>query len=178
MAGLLSNSKTGDDHRFLDKVKAEVPENFFSREFLDRRCERRVDGKWLEAKRRSPDTVYILFFNLNPLVTSQAEELGVGGPDIKLCRLRVQSVQNLLAKLGTTLVFLGVEKQVSPPPPPGDEDGLTAWFALNTDEDPTEHVQLSGSSHFFVKPPMPGLFALSEEEAGKCSSQYPPATVK
>nr|XP_023692302.1 peroxisomal NADH pyrophosphatase NUDT12 isoform X2 [Paramormyrops kingsleyae] len=168
VAGLLSNSKPGDDHQFLDKVEAEAPENFFSRESLDRRCERRTDGKWLEAKRRSPDSVYILFFNLNPLVTSEAEELGVGGPDIKLRRLRVQSVQDLLAKPGTTLVFLGVEKQVSPPPPssPGDEDGLTVWFALNTDEDPTEHLKLSGSSCFFVKPPMPGLFALSEEEAG------------
>lgn len=130
--------------------------------------EKRPDSKWLEAKQSSPDTVFILFFNLNPLV-SASEESNTAHPGIKLCRLDASSVnKELLQKSGTTVIFLGVEKQrssSSSPPKEGNEP--TAWFALNTDDNPMDHLQLTNPNSFFLKPPMPGLLKLSEAEAGE-----------
>lgn len=45
-------------------------ENYFSREMLDRLSGKRTDKLWLEAKRSQPDTVYLLFSSLSPMVSS------------------------------------------------------------------------------------------------------------
>ncbi|KAG7481457.1 hypothetical protein MATL_G00066930 [Megalops atlanticus] len=167
IASLLANSRDGNSHWLLPSSGLAGHENYFSREFLNRMSEKRSDSVWLEAKQSSPDTVYILFFNLNPLVTSGPDETSESKPDIKLCRLSHGCIKELLANPGTTLVFLGVEKTVkSTPSPPKDEDGLTAWFALNTDDNPIEHLKLPNPNSFFLKPPMPGLLKLSADEAG------------
>ncbi|XP_018614017.1 NAD-capped RNA hydrolase NUDT12 [Scleropages formosus] len=168
IASLLANGKSGDGHRFLTGKDVEGHENYFSREYLDRRCEKRTDSRWLKGKQSSPNTVYLLFFNLNPFVMSQPEELSAGVPAIRLCRLRWDSVEELLADPGTTLIFLGVEKQTKPlsESSPEDEDGLAAWFALGVDKCPTEHLKLQHSNGFFLKSPRPGLLQLSENEAG------------
>ncbi|KAM3868422.1 NAD-capped RNA hydrolase NUDT12 [Diretmus argenteus] len=117
-------------------------ENYFSRETLDRLSERRTDGVWLEAKQSSPDSVYILFSNLRPMLCSR-EEAGPGvrvrshqafrlstmeaqesagfhanpwasTTQTKLCRFGHDAVRDLLQKPGTVLIFLGVEKQRKP----------------------------------------------------------------
>uniref|UniRef100_A0AAZ3NX04 NAD-capped RNA hydrolase NUDT12 n=2 Tax=Oncorhynchus tshawytscha TaxID=74940 RepID=A0AAZ3NX04_ONCTS len=153
--------------RILPSDRMEEHENYFTREVFNRMSEKRSDSKWLEAKQSSPDTVFILFFNLNPLV-SASEESKTAHPGIKLCRLDASSVnKELLQKSGTTVIFLGVEKQrssSSSPPKEGNEP--TAWFALNTDDNPMDHLQLTNPNSFFLKPPMPGLLKLSEAEAG------------
>uniref|UniRef100_A0A6Q2YEE7 NAD-capped RNA hydrolase NUDT12 n=1 Tax=Esox lucius TaxID=8010 RepID=A0A6Q2YEE7_ESOLU len=143
-------------------------ENYFSREVLNRMSEKRPDSKWLEAKQSSPDTVFILFFNLNPLVVSTSEKTKTAYPGIKLCRLGPSMVsKELLQKSGTTVIFLGLEKQRSSPSSlPRDRNDPTAWFALNTNDDPTEHLGPLNQNSFFLKRPMPGLLQLSEDEAG------------
>ncbi|XP_064153284.1 peroxisomal NADH pyrophosphatase NUDT12 [Anguilla rostrata] len=168
IAGLLANSKGVDSHHLLPGSSTEGHENYFSREFLDRMSEKRTDGQWLQAKQSSPASVFILFLNLNPLVTSGAEETSESKADFRLCRLRWGSVEELATRPGTTLIFLGVEKQATPPSPSpaGDEDGLTAWFALNTDSDPTKDLRLSNPNGFFLKPFVPRLLQLSSDEAG------------
>lgn len=50
-------------------------ENYFSREMLDRLSGKRTDKLWLEAKQSQPDTVYLLFSSLSPMVSSsQADD--------------------------------------------------------------------------------------------------------
>ncbi|KAJ8371599.1 hypothetical protein AAFF_G00306850 [Aldrovandia affinis] len=168
IAGLLANSKSGNSHHLLPGSGTEEHENYFSREFLNRMSEKRTDSRWLEALQSSLATIYILFFNLNPLVTSGSDEMGDSKPGYKLCRLGWGSVKELLTKPGTTLIFLGVEKQVklNSPSPAKDEDRLTAWFALNTEDNPLEDPKLQNPSSFFLKPPMPGILKLNSDDAG------------
>ncbi|KAJ8380955.1 hypothetical protein SKAU_G00017330 [Synaphobranchus kaupii] len=168
IAGLLANSKGGNSHHLLPGSSTEGHENYFSREFLNRMSEKRTNSQWLEAKQSSPASVYILFFNLNPLVTPGTDEMSESKMEFKLCRLHWGSVKELATKPGTTLIFLGVEKRVkfASPSPAEDEDGLTAWFALNTDSSPIEDLDLSNPNSFYLKPPMPGVLRLSSDEAG------------
>ncbi|XP_061116813.1 peroxisomal NADH pyrophosphatase NUDT12 [Conger conger] len=168
IAGLLADGKGGGNRHLLPRGSAGGQENYFSREFLNRMSEKRTDGQWLEAKQSSPASVYILFFNLNPFVTPTAGETSESRAPFGLCRLRWESVEALVKQPGTTLVFLGVEKQVKhvPPSPEGGEDGLTAWFALNTDSIPVKELELSYPNSVFLKPPMPQLLRLNPNEAG------------
>lgn len=49
------------------------PELYFSRETLDRQSGKRTDKDWLEAKQREPSTIYLLFSNISPMVSSSQE---------------------------------------------------------------------------------------------------------
>lgn len=51
-------------------------ETYFSRETLDRLSGKRTDRKWLETKQSDPSTVYLLFCNLSPMVSSSQEDGG------------------------------------------------------------------------------------------------------
>lgn len=53
-------------------------ENYFSRETLDRLSAKRTDKVWLEDRRSDPDTVYLLFSNLSPMVSGPREDAGAG----------------------------------------------------------------------------------------------------
>ncbi|XP_066567342.1 NAD-capped RNA hydrolase NUDT12 isoform X1 [Amia ocellicauda] len=167
IANLLTNTKSGDRHRFLSSTAGEH-ENFFSREFLNRMSEKRTDLKWLKAKQSCPHTVYILFSNLSPLVTSDGEDIDSSEANVKLCRLGIETIDGLMTKPGATLIFLGVEKQKQKPSFSAlkDEDDLVAWFALNIDDNPIEQVKLQHTNCYFIRPPMPGMFKLREDEAG------------
>lgn len=46
-------------------------EHYFGRETLDRLSVKRTDTEWLEAKQKNPDSVYLLFSNLIPMVSNQ-----------------------------------------------------------------------------------------------------------
>ncbi|XP_063050379.1 peroxisomal NADH pyrophosphatase NUDT12 [Engraulis encrasicolus] len=161
---------------------------YFNHEFLDRSSNKRTDTKWLATKKMCPHTVYIVFHNLNPLVTPDASDdsNGKGGDNVsnQLSKLRPSLVMPLLEQPGVTVVFLGVEKEKRNCVPNSttttmamvegeggeeeeekDDDGLTAWFALNTEQDPTELLKLSDSKSFFLQPPMPGLLMLSDNDA-------------
>ncbi|KAJ8285243.1 hypothetical protein GJAV_G00024580 [Gymnothorax javanicus] len=168
IAGLLANSQGGNGHPLLPCSSAEGHENYFSKEFLDRMSEKRTDRLWLEQKQCSPTSVYILLFNLNPLVTQGSDEKSETEVKFKLCRLGWESARELVSRPGTTLVFLGVEKQrvQASSSTEEDEDGLVAWFALNIDSSPNDTLELYHPNSFFLKPPMPGLLRLSSDEAG------------
>lgn len=169
IASLLASDGESNLHEILPNTRAVEHENYFSREYLDRMSEKRTDSGWLMDKQTSPETVFLLFHNLDPLVTSGPEDVGNRQPKMKLCRLRRDSVDELIRKSDTVVVFLGVEKQERPLPD-GKGDGLIAWFALNTQEDPTENLKSADSNRFFLKGPMPGLLLLDEEEAGSCQT--------
>ena len=133
-------------------------ENYFSREVLDRLSERRSDSAWLEARQNSPDSVILLFFCLNPLVSSTSEESEKAGQaEMRLCRLGPGSVGELLKKPGSTVIFLGVERRSGPPGAPREGGEPTAWFAVDTDTDPLENITLPDGKSFFLKPPFPAL---------------------
>lgn len=51
-------------------------EIYFSREMLDRLGGKRTDRAWLDAKQSDPGTVYLLFSNLSPMVSSSQEDDG------------------------------------------------------------------------------------------------------
>lgn len=57
------------------------PELYFSRETLDRQSGKRTDKVWLEAKQSEPSTIYLLFSNEVPMVSSSQndESSKVGG---------------------------------------------------------------------------------------------------
>lgn len=150
-------------------LEVDENENYFNREVLDRLSEKRSDSAWLEARQTSPDSVFLLFFNLNPLVTSTAEENQKADlAEMRLCRLGPESVEGLLHKPGSTIIFLGVERPKGPPGSVAAREGREppAWFAVDTDADPLENLTLPDRNSFFLKPPFPGLLRLSEDEAG------------
>ncbi|KAM8866450.1 NAD-capped RNA hydrolase NUDT12 isoform 2-T2 [Synchiropus picturatus] len=154
---------TGECRRLLPSPDVAPQENYFSRETLDRLSGKRTDIAWLEAKRSDPESVYLLFSNLSPLVSSTTED---DGSELRLCRFRYQAVQDLLQKPLTLIVFLGVERKTAlsssgagPDPP--------AWFALSTDEDQSELLKLCREKNCsFPTTPNRDLLKLSEEEAG------------
>uniref|UniRef100_A0A665U5X6 NAD-capped RNA hydrolase NUDT12 n=2 Tax=Echeneis naucrates TaxID=173247 RepID=A0A665U5X6_ECHNA len=136
------------------------PENYFSRETLDRLSGKRTDKVWLEAQQRQPDTVYLLFSDLSPMIC--------GADQTKLCRFRYQAVQDLLQKPATVLVFLGVERR-KPSSPHSDQTSQEppAWFAISSDEEAAELLKRSQEKNCcFPKTPNRDLLKLSEEEAG------------
>lgn len=72
----ISNLLSGTDdssQRVLPGSDLSQHENFFSREMLDRLSAKRTDEVWLEARQRAPDTVYLLFSNLNPMIYSSQD---------------------------------------------------------------------------------------------------------
>ncbi|KAK1800956.1 hypothetical protein P4O66_004718 [Electrophorus voltai] len=141
-------------------------ENYFSREYLSRMSDKRTDSGWLSAKQSSPETVFLLFHNLDPLVTSGPEHMNNSQAKLKLCRLKRDSVGVLLKKSDIVVVFLGVEKQEcsSLSSVSKEEDGLIAWFALNVEENPSEILKIADSHSFFLQGPMPTLLMLNEDE--------------
>lgn len=169
IAMLLSGGQDGYPYTF-PEMQANSEDLYFNHEFLDRLSEKRTDAKWLTVKQTSPHTVFLLFHNLNPLVTSGAMEEDSRGDSFQLSRLHLPTVEPLLGRAGTTLVFLGVEKQrrcVPDTTPEGEDDGLTAWFSLHTEEEPSELLKHLDSKCFFLQAPMPGLLRLSDIEAGR-----------
>ncbi|XP_056097890.1 peroxisomal NADH pyrophosphatase NUDT12 [Rhinichthys klamathensis goyatoka] len=152
---LLASAPDPDLHRLLPERAGEEPDTFFNREFLDRMSVKRSDSEWLDSKRASPESVFLLFHKLNPLVSS-----GAGGT--RLCKLRAPRVQEMLKNRDAVLVFLGVEKQEKQE----KDDNLLAWFALDTEDDPAEFLKAEDPGCFFLPGAMPGLLRLSDDDAG------------
>ncbi|XP_053091999.1 NAD-capped RNA hydrolase NUDT12 isoform X3 [Pangasianodon hypophthalmus] len=165
IARFLSSSGDVTLQGVLPSNKSRENETFFSREYLNRMSDKRTDLEWLSAKQSSPETVFIVFYNLDPFVTTEPEEMKQ--PKLKLYRFGKDSVKEVIEKSDTVVIFLGVEKQeCSPSSPVSKEDGLIAWFALNTNNNPTESLKVTTSNSFFLTRPMPRLLMLNEDEAG------------
>ncbi|XP_033475905.2 NAD-capped RNA hydrolase NUDT12 [Epinephelus lanceolatus] len=156
--------------RILPGFDLHQQENYFNKETLDRLSAKRTDTVWLEEKQSDPDTVYLLFSNLSPMVSSPQADANTG-VETKLCRFRYEAVKDLLQKPATVLIFLGVEKWRKPSSPSSQPtDGVQeppAWFAINTDEDAAELLKRCREKNCsFPKTPNRDLLKLNEEEAG------------
>ncbi|XP_020650075.3 NAD-capped RNA hydrolase NUDT12 [Pogona vitticeps] len=176
IANLLSDVKDGLQP-FLLTSEVREHENYFSRTLLDRKSEKRVDSEWLNMKQKQPTTVYIIFSNLSPLVTSDDDsEDSFRVPKTKLCRLCYKDVKEYLKPSGAiTLVFLGVELQRKNSLLPtvhgqdsneSEDDKLVAWFALKMDAATADRFLQEHPGCYFLHPPMPSLLQLFEYEAG------------
>ncbi|RXN28625.1 peroxisomal NADH pyrophosphatase NUDT12 [Labeo rohita] len=154
IARLLSSNPDHDLRQLLPNRGVEDPDIYFNREILDRMSDKRNDAEWLAAKRAAPETVFLLFHALNPLVCSGADE---DVEEVRLCKLRSAAVQELLTNSQTIEVFLGVKKQ--------EDDGLLAWFALSTEDDPTQLLKDKEPNSFFLQGAMPGLLRMSDDDA-------------
>ncbi|XP_076588024.1 NAD-capped RNA hydrolase NUDT12 [Chaetodon auriga] len=158
-------------HRVLPGSDLNQHENYFSREMLDRLSGKRTDQVWLEAKQSHPDTVFLLFSNLSPMVSSSRDEDGAE-VETKLCRFRCDAVKDLLQKPATVIIFLGVEKKKKPSSSSSSQtqEGIqepAAWFALSTDEDAAELLKRCREKNCsFPKSPNRDLLNFTEEEAG------------
>lgn len=168
IARLLSSSWDGDVRHVLPERETEEPDIYFNREILNRMSEKRTDSEWLAAQRYSPLSVFILFHNLNPLVSPRAEDASEGEPNVRLCKLKAGSVEELLRQSDTVVIFLGAEKQERRVETERDEP--VTWFALNTEHDPTKLIKTKDPNTFFLKGPMPGLLLLSDNDAGETHS--------
>lgn len=178
---MLANAKGGKKPWFLTNEVDEC-ENYFSRTLLDRKSDKRNNSDWLQAKESHPATVYVLFSDLNPLVTLGGNKESSQQPEVKLCQLNYTDVRDYLAQPETvTLVFLGVELEMrrkgshnyAGGVPVEDEDGLVAWFALGIEPVAAEEFKQRHENCYFLHPPMPALLQLKEKEAGeerKCFS--------
>ncbi|XP_074809020.1 NAD-capped RNA hydrolase NUDT12 isoform X4 [Natator depressus] len=169
IANLLANVKGGQKPFFLPNDAIEY-ENYFSRTLLDRRSDKRTDSKWLNTKQNHPATVYILFSNLNPLVTLGGGEDGSQQPEVRLCRLCHKDVKEYMSQTEeVTLIFLGVELQLATLSggvlKEDEEDGLVAWFALSINATFAEQFKQKHEDCYFLHPPMPALLQLPEKEA-------------
>ncbi|KAF7652793.1 hypothetical protein LDENG_00092230 [Lucifuga dentata] len=146
-------------------------ENYFSRETLDRLSAKRTDAAWLEDKRCDPNSVYLLFSNVRPMVSGGQEDDGTQA-QTKLRRFRYEAVKDLIQNPATVLVFLGVEKRKKPSPSSSSSSSQTtwdppAWFAINSDEEPADLLKRCKEKNcFFPKIPNRDLLKLSEEDAG------------
>ncbi|XP_071759588.2 NAD-capped RNA hydrolase NUDT12 [Centroberyx gerrardi] len=170
ISGLLARAD-GGPQRVLPASDFGQRETYFSRETLDRLSEKRTDAAWLEAKQSRPDSVYLLFSGLSPMLRPQQEDSP--GGDAKLCRFGYETVKDLLQKPGTVLIFLGVEKSKKPSSSSSSsqtEESIReppAWFAINTDEEPSDLLKLCRETNsFFPQRPNRDLLKLSEDEAG------------
>ncbi|KAI4820996.1 hypothetical protein KUCAC02_028949 [Chaenocephalus aceratus] len=149
--------------RLLPGADLHQQENYFSRETLDRLSAKRTDEGWLEDKQSDPNTVYLLFSNCSPMVSSPLEDPNAGGEN-QLCRFRYETVKDLLQKPATVLIFLGVERRKKPSAQ--TVDGVReppAWFAINTDEDTADLLKRCREKNCCFNR---DLLKFSEEEAG------------
>uniref|UniRef100_A0A8C2LJW4 NAD-capped RNA hydrolase NUDT12 n=1 Tax=Cricetulus griseus TaxID=10029 RepID=A0A8C2LJW4_CRIGR len=173
IANMLANAKGGKKPWFLTSEVDEC-ENYFSRTLLDRRSDKRNNCDWLQAKESHPATIYILFSDLNPLVTLGGNKESSQQPEVRLCQLNHADVKDFLAHPEKiTLVFLGVELEMrkgwrknTEGVPEEDEDGLVAWFALGIEPVAAEEFKQRHENCYFLHPPMPALLQLKEKEAG------------
>ncbi|KAM4637792.1 NAD-capped RNA hydrolase NUDT12 isoform 1-T1 [Amazona ochrocephala] len=175
IANLLANVKGGRRPTFLSN-EAEEYENYFGLTLLDRKSDKRTDTKWLSKKQSHPTTVYILFSNLSPFVTSGGGAESSQQSEVKLCRLRHKDVEQYMNQTeDRTLIFLGVELQFHMNLlaarnrrilQEDEEDGLVAWFALSIDSASAEEFKQKHEDCYFLHPPMPALLQLPEREAG------------
>ncbi|KAL6040366.1 hypothetical protein STEG23_033881, partial [Scotinomys teguina] len=173
IANMLANAKGGKKPWFLTSEVDEC-ENYFSRTLLDRKSDKRNNSDWLQAKESHPATVYVLFSDLNPLVTLGGGKESSQQPEVRLCQLNYTDVKDYLAQPeAVTLVFLGVELEVrkgSHNDAGGalveDDDGLIAWFALGIEPVAAEEFKQRHENCYFLHPPMPALLQLKEKEAG------------
>ncbi|KAH0509368.1 Peroxisomal NADH pyrophosphatase NUDT12 [Microtus ochrogaster] len=175
IANMLANAKGGKKPWFLTNEVDEC-ENYFSRTLLDRKSEKRNNSDWLQAKESHPATVYILFSDLNPLVTLSGNKESSQQPEVRLCQLNYADVKEYLAHPEKiTLVFLGVELEMRKGlhndaggggVPLDDEDGLVAWFALSIEAVAADEFKQRHENCYFLHPPMPALLQLKEKEAG------------
>ncbi|XP_068165978.1 NAD-capped RNA hydrolase NUDT12 isoform X2 [Antennarius striatus] len=151
-------------------------ENYFNREMLNRWSEKRMDSKWLEVQQSNPETVYILFSKLEPMVsTTQKDNDAL---ETKLCRFRYEVVKDILKKPATVLIFLGVNKRKKPYSSSPSSSSAShqkkedvceppSWFAIGTDEEAAELLKrVREKNCSFPKSPHRDLLNFSEEEAG------------
>ncbi|XP_028269836.1 NAD-capped RNA hydrolase NUDT12 isoform X2 [Parambassis ranga] len=73
VSNLLSRTDEGCQ-RVLPGTDLSPQENYFSCEPLDRLSAKRTDKVWLEDRQSAPDTVYLLFSSLSPMVSSSSQE--------------------------------------------------------------------------------------------------------
>uniref|UniRef100_A0A8C2QYR6 NAD-capped RNA hydrolase NUDT12 n=1 Tax=Capra hircus TaxID=9925 RepID=A0A8C2QYR6_CAPHI len=173
IANLLANAKGGKKPWFLTN-EVEECENYFSKTLLDRKSEKRNNSDWLLAKESHPATVYILFSDLNPLVTLGGNKESFQQPEVRLCQLNYTDIKDYLAQPEKiTLIFLGVELEMKKEffnyageVSKEEEDGLVAWFALGIDTVAAEEFKQRHENCYFLHPPMPALLQLKEKEAG------------
>ncbi|XP_036166069.1 peroxisomal NADH pyrophosphatase NUDT12 isoform X2 [Myotis myotis] len=172
IANLLANNKGGKKPWFLTN-EVEECENYFGKTLLDRKSEKRSNSDWLLAKESHPATVYILFSDLNPLVTLGGNKESSQQPEVRLCQLNYTDIKDYLAQPEKiTLIFLGVELEMKKEllnytgEVPREEDGLVAWFALGIDPVAAEEFKQRHENCYFLHPPMPALLQLKENEAG------------
>ncbi|XP_074064015.1 NAD-capped RNA hydrolase NUDT12 [Macrotis lagotis] len=170
VATLLSKAMSVQKPFFLLN-KMEEQENYFSRTLLDRKSEKRTNLLWLSVKQKHPDTVYILFSDLSPLVTLTGQQ-----PEVRLCRLSYMHIKEYLTdRDDVILIFLGVEfgikrelinNMTGEDKVDENEDGLVAWFALGINAISAEGFKQRHEDCYFLHPPMPALLQLKEKEAG------------
>lgn len=167
----ISNLLTGSGHgRVLSLPEQSHQENYFSREPLDRLSAKRMDSRWLLKKQSDPETVYLLFSKLSPMICSSSEE-DKTGVETRLCRFGYEAVKDLLEKPGSVLVFLGVERSRRIPGPSSELQPAACeppgWFAVGSDGDPDGLLKRCREKHCsFPKIPNRDLLKLSEDEAG------------
>ncbi|XP_063996219.1 NAD-capped RNA hydrolase NUDT12 [Pogoniulus pusillus] len=174
IVNLLAGVNGGQRPTFLSGEVKEC-ENYFGLTLLDRKSIKRTDSKWLSEKQTHPTTVYLLFSNLTPLVTSSGGIEGSEQQEVKLCRLCYKDVEQYINQTEEgTLIFLGVELTFhmnvvgacSERALQDEKDELVAWFALSIDSASAEKFKQNHKDCYFLHPPMPGLLWLPDKEAG------------
>ncbi|XP_077377893.1 NAD-capped RNA hydrolase NUDT12 isoform X2 [Festucalex cinctus] len=143
-------------------------ENYFGDEPLDRLSAKRADAVWLEDRKKHPDTVFLLFSDLSPML--HRDQQGVQ----HLCRLGYEAVKDLVEKPDCVLVFLGVEKKKRRRSATTGMESvsgeLPAWFAISGVEE--DGASLLGRCPHgerkcsFATAPHRDLLNLGDEDAG------------
>ncbi|XP_028269835.1 NAD-capped RNA hydrolase NUDT12 isoform X1 [Parambassis ranga] len=165
VSNLLSRTDEGCQ-RVLPGTDLSPQENYFSCEPLDRLSAKRTDKVWLEDRQSAPDTVYLLFSSLSPMVSSSQEEDGGAAAETKLCRFTYEAVKDLIQKPSAVLIFLGVERRKNRSSSSSSQEP-PAWFAISSDEDAAELLKrCREKSCSFPKTPNRDLLNLNEEDAG------------
>lgn len=97
--------------------------NFLCNSPLDRSAQKRTDEKWIEKAMKHPDSTYIVFSNLSPLVYKNEDKTE---NEFKLSRFNSESILKLTSPEAHS-IFLGIEQ-----PAPHTAEPESGWFAVET----------------------------------------------
>ncbi|CAD5112205.1 DgyrCDS1439 [Dimorphilus gyrociliatus] len=126
--------------------------NFFSSNPLDRHAHMRPNSEWIEKFSKHPDTVYLVFHELTPLLT-------VTEDNNSLAQVSYDKISSLISQDMLT-IFLGVLH--------GDQfsEKIQPYFAINLSQLNSDDCCNLAKDAFFVKDSRMSLMSLPEDQAG------------
>ena len=167
---LLDKSPTNDNlpgYAIMNTTECHDDKNFFANGFLDRAAHKRKDIEWLKEMTANETTVFLLFKDLEALVTPEVE-FSTTEPkgSSRLYRAKSSQIKKYLDS-GNMLIFLGIETMSKETGKQEDTnlDTTKAWFALDVTGIVEDEVKALHAQAQWLQP-FPGSLQLASRDSG------------